>query len=271
LPVGDAMSGRFKGRTAVVLGASAEQGSGGAIAKALRSEDCNVIIAARRADVLQAFAEKIGAHALVADARDEAQVARLADAAGARFGDIDIAVNAAGAPVRSSIASVTPTLLQEALDLNYLAHVYFIKHMARVMVRNGSIIVISSMSGTCVTDGMVFPYSCAKAATNCLVQCAAIEYGPMNIRVNAILPGPIESAASRGLFKNAQLRHAFQKEVPLGRIAQPEDIADAALWLAGPSFVTGLNLQVNGGMFLSRFPTPSELPGGAAAYQRRPG
>ena len=51
----------------------------------------------------------------------------------------------------------------------------------------------------------------------------------------------------------------------------PEDIADAALWLAGPAFVTGLNLQVNGGMFLSRFPTPAELPGGAVAYQRRPG
>jgi NAD(P)-dependent dehydrogenase (short-subunit alcohol dehydrogenase family) len=265
------MSGRFQGKTAVVLGASAEQGSGGAIAKALRSEGCDVVIAARRADVLQSFAEKIGAQPLIADARDETQVARLAEAAGARLGHIDIAVNAAGAPVRSSIASATPAVLQEALDLNYLAHVYFIKHMARVMERNGSIIVISSMSGTCVTDGTVFPYSCAKAAANCLVQCAAIEYGPKNVRVNAILPGPIESAASRGLFKNAELRHAFEKEIPLGRIAQPEDIADAALWLAGPSFVTGLNLQVNGGMFLSRFPTPAELPGGSAAYQRRPG
>ena len=265
------MSRRLEGRAAVVLGASAEHGSGGAIAKAFRAEGCDVIVAARRGEVLAAFAEKIGASALIADARDETQVARLAQAASERFGHIDIAVNAAGAPVRSSIASATPDLLQEALDLNYLAHVYFIKHMARVMDRNGSIIVISSMSGTCVTDGTVFPYSCAKAATNCLVQCAAIEYGPRNIRVNAILPGPIESEASRGLFKNAELRHAFEKEIPLGRIAQPEDVADAAVWLAGPSFVTGLNLQVNGGMFLSRFPTPSELPGGAAAYQRRPG
>ncbi|HEX3849035.1 MAG TPA: SDR family oxidoreductase [Steroidobacteraceae bacterium] len=229
------------------------------------------MIAARRAELLTAFAEKIGAHAFVADARDETQVAALAQAALERFERIDVAVNAAGAPVRSSVAQATQALLQEALDLNYLAHVYFIKHMALAMERDGSIIVISSMSGTCVTDGTVFPYSCAKAATNCLVQCAAIEYGPRNIRVNAILPGPIESAASRGLFKNAPLRQAFEKEVPLGRIAQPEDLADAALWLAGPAFVTGLNLQVNGGMFLSRFPTPSELPGGAAAYQKRPG
>jgi len=265
------MSRTLEGKNVVVLGASAEHGSGGAIAKAFRAEGCNVIVAARRGEVLGAFAEKIGAHPITADARDEQQVAKLAQAALERFGRIDVAVNAAGAPVRSSITDVTQAQLQEALDLNYLAHVYFIKHMAKAIGSEGSIIVISSMSGTCVTDGTVFPYSCAKAATNCLVQCAAVEYGPRNIRVNAILPGPIESAASRGLFKNEQLRKAFEKEVPLGRVAQPEDIADAALWLSGPAFVTGLNLQINGGMFLYRFPTPAELPGGAAAYEKRPG
>jgi NAD(P)-dependent dehydrogenase (short-subunit alcohol dehydrogenase family) len=261
----------LEGKNVVVLGASAERGSGGAIAKAFRAEGCNVVIAARRTEILAEFAAKIGAHAVPTDARDESQVARLAQRALERFGRVDVAVNAAGAPVRSSVAAVTPQLLQEALDLNYLAHVYFIKHMASAIDHNGSIVIISSMSGTCVTDGTVFPYSCAKAAANCLVQCAAIEYGPRNIRVNAILPGPIESASSRGLFRDPQLRHAFEKEVPLGRIAQPEDIADAVLWLAGPAFVTGLNLQVNGGMFLKRFPTPGELPGGTAAYEKRPG
>lgn len=261
------MSTSLKGKNVVVLGASAEHGSGGTIAKAFRAAGCNVMIAARRTEVLNTFAQQIGAHACTTDARDEEQVADLAKAARQKFGRIDVALNAAGGPVRSSVAGATRALLQEALDLNYLAHVYFIKHMGLAMERDGSIIVISSMSGTCVTDGTVFPYSCAKAATNCLVQCAAIEYGPRNIRVNAILPGPIESAASRGLFKDAALREAFEKEVPLGRIAQPDDIADAALWLAGPAFVTGLNLQVNGGMFLSRFPTPRELPGGAAAIK----
>jgi NAD(P)-dependent dehydrogenase (short-subunit alcohol dehydrogenase family) len=254
-----AMSAGLEGKNVVVLGASAEHGSGGAIAKALRAENCNVVISARRAQVLGEFAAKIGAYPIAADARDEAQVAELARAALRRLGKIDIAVNAAGAPVRSSIAAVTPALLLEALELNYMAHVYFVKHMAEAIGRDGSVIVISSMSGTCVTDGTVFPYSCAKAATNCLVQCAAVEYGSRNIRVNAVLPGPIESAASRGLFKNAELRQAF------------EDIANAVLWLSGPAFVTGLNLQVNGGMFLSRFPTPAELPGGAAAYANRPG
>ena len=231
----------MKVRTSWCLAPRRSRDPGGAIAKAFRAAGCNVMIAARRTDLCyRAFAGRIGAKAFTTDARDERQVADLARAALRKFGRIDVAVNAAGAPVRSSVANVTQALLQEALDLNYLAHVYFIKHMGLAMEHDGSIIVISSMSGTCVTDGTVFPYSCAKAATNCLVQCAAIEYGPRNIRVNAILPGPIESAASRGLFKNDSLRHAFEKEIPLGRVAQPDDIADAALWLAGPAFVTGL-------------------------------
>lgn len=205
------MPASLKGKNVVVLGAPAECGSGGAIAKAYRAEGCNVIISARRADVLTAFAQRIGAHVVVADACDEAQISALAQVARERRGRIDVAVNAAGAPVRSSIAGVTPALLKVALELNYLVHVYFVKHMAEAIGRDGSIIVISSMSGTCVTDGTVFPYSCAKTATNRLVQCAAIEYGPRNIRVNAILPGPIEFDGSRGQFKNAQQRHAFEK------------------------------------------------------------
>jgi 3-oxoacyl-[acyl-carrier protein] reductase len=263
------MTGNLTGKKAVVLGASAERGTGGAIAKALRNAGCDVMIAARRIDLLTRFADTIGAAAVQCDATQEEQVKALADAARQRFGHVDIGINAAGAPMRASVAEATRAQLQEALEVNYFAHIYFIRHMARVMESNASITIISSMSGTCVTDGTVFPYSCATAAANCLVQCAAIEYGPRNIRVNAILPGPIESAASRGLFQNAELRHAFEKEVPLGRIAQPEDIADAALWLAGPAFATGLNLQINGGMSLFRFPTPAEV-GGAGVYDKRP-
>jgi NAD(P)-dependent dehydrogenase (short-subunit alcohol dehydrogenase family) len=264
------MADSLKGKIAVVLGASAERGTGGVIAKALQAEGCRVAIAARRRDVLDEFAARLGATAFSCDATDETQVCQLADDVLQRFGRIDIAINAAGAPTRASVAEATRAQLQQSLELNYLAHVYFIRHMARAMGADGSITIITSMSGTCVTDGTVFPYSCAKAAANCLVQCAAVEFGPKNIRVNAILPGPIESAASRGLFLNKELRGAFEKEIPLGRIAQPEDIANAAVWLAGPAFVTGLNLQVNGGMFLYRFPTPAELPGGSAAYNNRP-
>mgnify|MGYP000929592784 CR=1 FL=1 len=260
---------QLAGKKAVVLGAAAARGSGGTIARQLVEAGCDVVIGDVRTQLLNEYAGLIGAIDVPCDATDEAQVKRLADTALERMGRVDIAINAAGAPLRATIADATREQMQQQLDLNYFAHVFFIRHMARVMQRDGSITVVTSMAGTCVTDGTVFPYSCAKAAANCLVQCAAIEYGPRNIRVNAILPGAIESDASRGLFDNPRLRHAFEKEVPLGRIAQPEDIANAALWLAGPAFATGLLLQINGGNFLTRFPTPAEV-GGGKAYDLRP-
>jgi NAD(P)-dependent dehydrogenase (short-subunit alcohol dehydrogenase family) len=141
--------------------------------------------------------------------------------------------------------------------------------MAAAIGANGSIVLISSMCATHPVENFA-AYGCAKAATSSLVRYAALEYGGRNIRVNAILPGPIESSASQGLFLNREIRGAFEKEIPLGRIAQPEDIAEAAIWLAGPSFLTGVNLQLNGGNFLQRFPRAEELPGGSKAYQERP-
>lgn len=264
------MSGRLEGKTGVVLGASAAGGTGYAIARALAAQGCKVMVAARRAAAVREAAAKIDGIAATCDATDDRQIAALAQKARETFGKVDIAVNAAGAPVRASIAEVSRQQLQDALDLNYLAHVFFLKHMAEAIGADGSITIISSLCATCPTDGTVFAYACAKAAANCLVRAAAVEYGPRQIRVNAILPGPIESAASGGLFTQPELRRAFEKEVPLGRIAKPEDIADAVLWLAGPAFVTGLELQVNGGNFLYRFPTPDELPGGTGAYEHRP-
>ena len=262
--------GYLHGKNAVVLGASAMGGTGWAIAEALAREGCKVLVAARRAGPLHDLAAEIGGAAFACDATKEDEIAALAAEAKRRFGKVDIAVNSAGAPERGPIKTATREALQRTLDLNYIAHVFFVKHMAEAIGDHGSIVIISSMSAVCQTDASVFAYSCAKAAANCLVRCAAIEYGPRNIRVNAICPGPIESAASRGLFLNQDLRQAFEKEVPLGRIAQPEDIANAAVWLSGPAFVTGLDLQVNGGNFLYRFPTPAELPGGVTAFEKRP-
>lgn len=264
------MPNELTGKNAIVLGASAKGGSGWAIAEALAAQGCNVVVAARRVAQVQELAAQIGGAAFVCDATKEDEVAALAAAAKGHFGKIDIAINSAGAPERGPIKATTREALQRTLDLNYIAHVFFVKYMAEAMETDGSVIIVSSMSAVCQTDASVFAYSCAKAAANCLVRCAAIEYGPRNIRVNAICPGPIESAASRGLFLNPELRHAFEKEVPLGRIAQPEDVANAAVWLSGPAFVTGLDLQVNGGNFLYRFPTPAELPGGVEAFENRP-
>lgn len=252
-------------KVAVVLGASAEGGTGWAIAEALAAAGAKVLVAARSLAPLQQLAKQIGGHALACDAGSEAQVRELAETAVRLYGRLDIAVNAAGLPVLGSIADSTDEALDSALRVNYLGNVYFVKHMARVMDRDGAITLISSMS----TTHPLFPhfaYACAKSATDCLVRYAALEYGARNIRVNSVLPGAILSDLARELFADARMRQAFEKEVPLGRLGVPADFANAVLWLSGPAYVTGINLQVNGGNHLSRFPYLGELPGAEQAY-----
>jgi len=253
------------GKVAVVLGASAEGGTGWAVAEALAGHGAKVVVGARSFAPLKRLAERIGGTALQCDAGEEAEVAALAQGAIRTYGKLDIAVNSAGLPVQGPISKATTAQLQAGVAVNYFGQVYFIKYMAEVMQPGGSIIIISSISST-HPDGNFFAYGCAKAATNCLVRYAALEYGPKGIRVNAVLPGPIDSHMTAGALRAEPMRRAFEKEIPLGRIGEPRDFADVALWLAGPAYVTGLNLQVNGGMHLCRFPYLRELPGGAAAF-----
>lgn len=252
-------------KVAVVLGASAEGGTGWAIAEALAAAGARVVVGARSLAPLQRLAERIGGLAVKCDAGVEADVEALAQAALDRYGQLDIAVNSAGLPVMGLIADSDTPALMSALQVNYLGQFYFTKHMARAIDRDGSIIFISSMS----TTHPVFPhfaYACAKSASDCLVRYAALEYGARNIRVNSILPGAIRSDMTQGAFDDPAMEGAYTKEIPLGRIGEPEDFANAVLWLAGPAYVTGLNLQVNGGNSLTRMPYLHELPGGAESY-----
>ena len=255
----------LSGKVAVVLGASAEGGTGWAIAEALAAQGAKVVVGARTEAPLKRLAEKIGGTAVVCDAGNEAQVAALARSARSRFGRLDIAVNSAGLPVMSLIANTTQAQLEDAVRVNFFGNVYFIRHMAEAMGSDGSIVIISSMS----TTHPVFPhyaYACAKSASDCLVRYAALEYGPSRIRVNSILPGPIKSEMAKEAFAVAGFEAAYAREIPLGRVGHPEDFANGVLFFAGPSFVTGLNLQLNGGNQLTRFPYLSELPMGEESY-----
>ncbi len=265
LPDFEGFSVNLAGKVAVVLGASAEGGTGWAVAESLARNGAKVFVGARSFAPLQVLAARIGGVAVACDAADEAQVAALAARALEHNGKIDIAVNAAGVPVMGMIADLQQAQLDTAVRVNLFGNFYFVKHMAAGIGRNGAIVLVSSMSAT----HPVLPhvaYAAAKAGTNCLVQYAALEYGARNIRVNAILPGAIKSDMSREAFAIPGFEEAYTREVPLGRIGYPEDFANAVLFLAGPSYVTGLSLQVNGGAQLTRMPYPDELPGGTRAY-----
>lgn len=248
------------GKVAVVAGCSASRGTGWCVAERLSDAGAKVVVGSRTFAKVQDLANRIGGVAVVCDVASEEQVAALADKAIETHGRLDIAVNASGLADQSGIADVTHELLQKAIDVNFFGNVYFVKHMARAMGRDGSIIIFSSLS---TTNPMApfFAYACAKSATDCLVRYAAIEYGSRNIRVNSILPGPIMSDMTAEIYEQPGYIEALEREIPIDRIGYPDDFADAVLWLSGPAYVTGLNIPVCGGIQLARFPYPDELPG----------
>jgi NAD(P)-dependent dehydrogenase (short-subunit alcohol dehydrogenase family) len=258
------------GKVAVVLGASAEAGSGWAIAEALAEHGAKVVVGARSEAPLRVLADKIGGTAVVCDVGDEQQVEKVARTALEQYGGLDIAVNSAGRSVLKYISDCDDDDLQLTVQTNYYGNVYFVKHMAKAIGRDGSIVIVSSLSTTrpAVPN---FTYACAKAATDCMVRYAALEYGPVNIRVNSLLPGPIVSDMTRELMSGPGVVETFQKEVPLGRLGYPRDYADATLWLAGQAYITGAQIPICGGMQLNRFPFVQEFPMADKAWDINPG
>src|SRR5690242_20065355 len=128
---------QLRDKTAVVLGASAEGGTGWAIAEALAAEGAKVVVSARRREPLEALAAKISGTAVVCDAADPEQISALARAAAEEFGKIDIAVNSAALPITGTIAETSLKGVRRSLDVNYVAHVWFVREMAAIMRAGG--------------------------------------------------------------------------------------------------------------------------------------
>lgn len=253
----------FEGKVAVVLGASS--GVGWTTAEMLAERGAKVVIGARRSERLEQLSAKTGATWQRCDIASEDEVSALAKRALDTYGKIDIAVNCVGMPLGGTIAEQDSDTLRTEVTVNFLGNVWFMRHMAKIMNDGGSIIIISSMAAT---HPMLpfFGYSCSKAAVDTMVKYAAMEFGDRGIRVNSILPGAIRTEMAEGIFSNPEMERIFLKEVPLKRVAEAEDIADAILWLAGSrTYMTGCNLDVSGGNQLTRFPRADEYAEGVDA------
>lgn len=251
--------GQLEGKVAIVLGASAPGGSGWAIAQRFAAEGARLVVGARSEAALLDLAHQTGGIAQVCDVADEAQVQALVARAVEAYGGLDIAVNAAGLPMGGTIASAPVEDARAAMEVNYFGCLHFVRHCAAAMRSGGSIILFSSLAAAQPME-YVYSYGCAKAATDCLVRYAAQEYGRRGIKVNSILPGPIRSDMASALWSIEGMEAVYAREIPLRRIGETADYADAALWLAGPSFVSGLNLHVSGGNQLTRMPFLNERP-----------
>src|ERR1700737_1437066 len=240
----------------VVLITGALTGIGRATALAF-AEDGAQLGASRRREAegkaLEAEPRSLGAEAafIRADVRHEDDVRSLIDQAVTRFGRIDAAVNAAGTEGRPGpVIDQTAESYAATFDTNVLGTLLSMKHELRVMQAqgHGSIINISSTYGHQGASGASI-YAASKHAVEGLTKSAALEGAKSGVRINAVPPGPIETALLNRFTGTAERKAALAKTVPLGRVGEPDEIARAALFLASEksSFITGQILTADGG------------------------
>jgi NAD(P)-dependent dehydrogenase (short-subunit alcohol dehydrogenase family) len=240
----------------VVLITGALTGIGRATALAFAHQGARLVVSGRRDDAGREFADELhalGAEAefVRADVRHEDDVRHLIEAAVAKFGSLDVAVNNAGTEgTPGPVTEQTAESYAATFDTNVLGTLLSMKHEMRLMLAQGagSIINISSTMGQRGAPGASL-YTASKHAVEGLTKSAALEGAPAGVRVNAVAPGPIETAMLTRFTGSAERRAGLVAGVPMKRAGMPEEVADAIVFLASPkaSFITGQIINVNGG------------------------
>ncbi|WP_068071940.1 SDR family NAD(P)-dependent oxidoreductase [Novosphingobium lentum] len=262
--------GRLAGKRAVVLGASSDGNMGQVIARRLLDEGARVLVSGRKADVLEAFAQETGCDWTACDLTDEASVNALAETAVTRMGGVDIAINATGWGLLKPFLEVTRAELDAMTALQLVGPHQFFQAMVRKMAKShggtgGSIITISSATATIMLNDHAI-YMGTKAGTDHIVRCIAHEFGADGIRANSISPGLTDTPMNEEAKQVPGLFESFRASYPLGRWGTSDDVAAAVVFLASDEcFMTGENLQVNGGLTLRRNPTRDEISASVAA------
>ena len=246
------------GKIALVTGAS--RGIGEAIAKTLAAHGAHVIVSSRKPEDCEKVATAIRAAGGKAEVRachigDIDQVHGIFREIEQAHGRLDILVNNAAAnPYFGPIVDTDLAAFQKTVDVNIRGYFFMCAQGAKLMAKGGggAIVNVASVGGIVPGDNMGI-YSISKSAVIAMSKAFAKECGAMKVRVNALCPGVTDTKFAAALVKNDAIRNAATARIPLHRVAEPDEMAGAVLYLVSPaaSYTTGTALVVDGGYLQS--------------------
>jgi len=243
--------GDLDGKTVLVTGGAS--GLGFAIAGAFAGQGSRVLIVGRNEERLKAAQQRLGENAsyIAFDLTNIDRLAELASAAVDVMGEIDVLVNNAGVHLKKDALAVSNQEYQQVVLTNQTAVFALTREVGKSMVarRTGNIIMLSSMASQYGIP-KVMGYTAAKAAVEGMTRALAVEWSPFGVRVNCLAPGFIKTAMSgKALDDDPARKERVLARTPMGRLGEPLDVANAALFLASTQskYVTGVVLPVDGG------------------------
>ncbi|MCB2014543.1 MAG: SDR family oxidoreductase [Sphingobium sp.] len=258
--------GRLEGKRALIVGAAGTGNMGQVIARRFATEGAKVAVAGRHMDVLQALAGEIGGVAVECDFTQRDSIFAMVEESMARLGGIDVSVNATGWGLLKPFLETSDEDMDRMYALQLRGPFQWMQALIPVMEKQGggSIIQISSATATIMFHDHS-AYMATKAGTDHMIRTVANEFGPAGIRANSVSPGVTETPMTAEAGAVPGLLDAFKKGYPLGRYGTSEDIAAGCVFLASDEcFMTGENLQVNGGLRLRGNPTKTDIEASVA-------